>query len=196
MKNEKENIDLVEMPKNDRYRSWLILLYPDSQTYNIDDIFFELRGFKDYAYIYHSPESDEKKIHIHLYIYLPNACTKSAVSKRLGVPEKFIQHARSERACLRYLTHIDDSEKTQYTIDTVICSKSLERKLIKAHSDIELETDIIDNIYNFILNESLQNSNYQIALINLVKFVNMNCYDTIYKRYRSEFKEYMLDLFS
>lgn len=186
--------DLIELPKNDRYRSFLILLYEDTTSYNINDIFFEINGFEKYAYIRHEPETDEKKSHYHLYISLHNACTISAVSKRLGVPTQFIQHVRSERASLRYLTHIDYPEKIQYEIKDIKYSLNIERSLLKSYSDVESEIDIINNIHNFIL--SLKNDfTYNQALIELIKFVNSNYYDTIYKRYRNEFREFMINVF-
>lgn len=186
--------DLIELPKNDRYRSFLILLYEDTTSYNINDIFFEINGFKKYAYIRHEPETDEKKSHYHLYISLDSACTISAVSKRLGVPTQFIQHVRSERASLRYLTHIDYPEKIQYEIKDIKYSLNIERSLLKSYSDVESEIDIINNIHNFIL--SLKNDfTYNQALIELIKFVNSNYYDTIYKRYRNEFREFMINVF-
>ena len=186
--------ELIELPKNDRYRSFLILLYEDTTSYNINDIFFEINGFKKYAYIKHNPETNEKKSHYHLYISLDSACTISAVSKRLCVPAQFIQHVRSERASLRYLTHIDYPDKIQYEIKDIKYSLNIERSLLKSYSDVESEIDIINNIHNFIL--SLKNDfTYNQALIELVKFVNSNYYDTIYKRYRNEFREFMINVF-
>lgn len=185
-----KNEDLIELPKNDRYRSFLLLLYPDSRSYNIEDIFFELNGFKNYAYILHEPESDEKKPHYHVYIKLDSACTISAVSKRLGIPINHIQHVRSERASLRYLSHIDYEDKIQYNLYDIKYSKGIERSLLKSYSDVETEGDIINSIYKFI--DSLKGSySYSEAIMELIKFVNMNFYDSIYKRYRIEFSEYM-----
>ena len=63
-----EKVDLIELPKNDRYRSFMILLYKETSSYNFDDVIFEIRGFKQYAFIHHLPETDEKKEHYHLYI--------------------------------------------------------------------------------------------------------------------------------
>lgn len=189
-----DKVDLIELPKNDRFRSFMILLYKDTSSYNFDDVMFEIRGFKQFAYIHHFPEDDEKKEHYHLYIHLDSACTISSVSKRLCVPTRFIQNVRSERACLRYLSHIDYPEKKQYGVDEIVCSKNLERKIIKAHCDVEDETTIIDNIYKFI-SELKDMYDYHNGVMQLIKFVNLNCYDSIYKRYRLEFKEYMNDLY-
>lgn len=189
-----DKVDLIELPKNDRYRSFMILLYKDTTSYNFDDVMFEIRGFKHYAYIHHYPESDEKKEHYHLYIHLDSACTITAVSKRLGVPINYIQNVRSERACLRYLTHIDYPEKKQYRLEEVVSSRNMERKIIKSHCDVEDETTIIDNIYKFII-DLKDNYDYYEAVMQLIKFVNLNCYDSIYKRYRLEFKEYMNEIY-
>lgn len=186
--------DLIEMPKKDRFRSFFILLYPDSTSYNIDNVFFELNGFKYFAYIKHQPETDEKKIHYHLYIYVDSACTISAVSKRLGIPINHIQHVLSQRASLRYLTHIDYPEKIQYDFKEIKHSVAIERDLLKSYSDIESEIDIINNIYKFITSLK-ENYSYNDALIELIKFVNLNYYDTIYKRYRNEYKEFMKNLY-
>lgn len=188
------NEDLIELPKNDRYRSFLLLLYPDSKSYNIEDIFFELNGFKNYAYIMHQPESDEKKLHYHVYIKLDSACTISAVSKRLCIPINHIQHVRSERASLRYLSHIDYPDKKQYNFCDIKYSNGIERSLQKSYSDVESEVDIINNIYKFITSLK-DNYSYNEALIELIKFVNLNYYDTIYKRYRNEYKEFMRNLY-
>lgn len=186
--------DLIEMPKKDRFRSFFILLYPDSKSYNIDNVFFELNGFKYYSYIKHQPESDELKEHYHLYIYVESACTISAVSKRLGIPINHIQHVLSQRAALRYLTHIDYPEKIQYDFKNIKYSVGIERDLLKSYSDIESEIDIINNIYKFITSLK-ENYSYNEALIELIKFVNLNYYDTIYKRYRNEYKEFMKNLY-
>lgn len=189
-----KNEELIEMPKNDRKHSFFILLYPDSTSYDINDVFFELRGFKEYAYILHKPESDELKEHYHLFIHLDNACTCEAISKRLGIPVNHIKYVKSMRACLRYLSHVDYPEKIQYDFHDIICSKLLERDLYKCYCDIESEQEIISNIYDFMV--SLKNDyNYSLALVELVKFVNLNCYDTVYKRYRQEFKEFLKDLY-
>lgn len=189
-----DKTDLIELPKNDRFRSFMILLYDDTTSYDFENVMFEIRGFKQYAYIKHFAETDEKKSHYHLYIHLDSACTISSVSKRLGVPVKFIQNVRSERACLRYLTHIDYPEKKQYSIEEIVSSKNLERKILKAHCDVEDETTIIENIYKFIL-DLKGHYDYQDGVMQLIKFVNLNCYDSIYRRYRIEFKEYMNDLY-
>ena len=99
------------------YRHFIAILYSDSTSYNFDDVIFNLNQFKYYAYIKHLPEQDEKKEHYHLFLSVDSATTIKNISKRLGVPENYIQYVKSVRSSVRYLTHIDYPEKKQYSIE-------------------------------------------------------------------------------
>lgn len=180
---------LDEQVKEDRYRNFLILLYDKSKFYNLDEVLFTLKGFKYYAYIKHKPEQEEKQAHYHVFLHLDNACTLQALSKRLGVPKNYFQAVKSVRSSCRYLTHIDYDDKIQYNLDEVIVSKLFERKFKKNFEDIKTEEEIILNIYAFI--DNLQIETYNKALMYLVIYINKNCYDTIFRRYRGEFLDYL-----
>ena len=182
-----------EQIKEDRFRNFMIILYEDSTSYNFNDVLFTLKGFKYYAYIKHKPEEDEKKEHYHVFLHLDNASTLSAIAKRLGVAENYFQPVKSVRSCCRYLTHIDYDDKIQYDINDVVISKLFERKFKKNFEDIKTEEEIIQDIYNFI--DNLQVETYYISLQYLVIFVNKNCYDTLFRRYRNEFIEYLRSQF-
>lgn len=178
-----------EIISNDRYRHFIAILYDKSDFYNFDDVMFNLRGFKYFAYIKHQPEKSESVEHYHVFISLDSATTISCISKRLGIPPNYIQYVKSVRASIRYLTHIDYPEKIQYKEDDVFVSASLFRKFKKCFEDVKSESDIIDDIYNWI-----DNWNFDTKIEKekeLVKYVNYNCYDTIYKRYRTEFQNYL-----
>lgn len=173
-----------------RYRNFMLLLYQDSTTYSYKDILFDLKGsFKNYAYITHQPESNEKKKHCHFILSLDNPRTISSLSKRVGLAKNFIQPVKSLRASCRYLTHIDNDEKTQYNLTDVKVSPTFQRKFFGAYDDLKTEQDVIDDIYTFI--DSLPRENYREAVKNLIIFVNSQNYDTIYKRYRPEFLDYL-----
>lgn len=84
-----------------RYRNFMILLYEDTASYVFNDVLFDLKGsFKNYAYIKHLPEENEKKEHYHFILALDNPRTITSLSKRVGVPENFIQPVKSLRAKL------------------------------------------------------------------------------------------------
>lgn len=176
-----------------RYRHFMILLYEDSKSYKFDDVLFDLKGsFKNYAYIKHLPESDEKKEHIHFILSLDNPRSINSLSKRVGVEPNYIQSIKSLRASCRYLIHIDNDEKKQYDLTDVKVSSSFSRKFFASFDDLKTEEDVIDDIYLFM--DSLVNNSFRDAVKQLIIFVNSQAYDTIYKRYRTEFLDYLRDI--
>lgn len=174
-----------------RYRNFMILLYEDTASYVFNDVLFDLKGsFKNYAYIKHLPEENEKKEHYHFILALDNPRTITSLSKRVGVPENFIQPVKSLRASCRYLTHQDNDDKTKYYLTDVKVSNSFSRKFFASFDDLQTEEDVIDDIYNYI--DVISDANkFSECIKMLIKFVNQNAYDTIYKRYRVEFTEYL-----
>lgn len=175
-----------------RYRHFMLILYKDSDSYNFDDVLFDLKGsFKNYAYIEHKPETDEKKEHIHFILSLDNTRTIESLSNRLGIPFNHIQSIKSLRASCRYLIHIDNENKIKYELSDVIVSQSFSRKFYCSFDDLKTEEDMIDDIYLFI--DNLSDVEYKEAIKSLIKFVNSQAYDTIYKRYRYEFQDYLKD---
>lgn len=171
------------------YRHFIAILYKDSDIYNYDDIIFNLNQFKYYAYITHQPEKEESKEHTHLFISLDSATTIKNIAKRIGIPENYIQYVKSVRSSIRYLTHIDYPEKIQYSIEQCNVSGAFWRKFRKQFEDIKSESDVIEDIYKWI--DNFQFDDYHDKLKNLIIYVNLNCYDTIFKRYRPEFIDYL-----
>lgn len=178
-----------------RFRHFMLLLYKDSTIYNFDDLLFDLKGsFKNYAFITHQPESNEKKEHVHFILSLDNPRSIDSLSKRLGLPSNYIQSIKSLRASCRYLIHLDDDTKKSYELADVKVSSSFSRKFYASFDDLKTEQDIIDDIYLFI--DSLENYQFRDAVKQLILFVNSQSYDTIYKRYRIEFMDYLRDILS
>lgn len=183
---------LTEEIDEKRYRNFIILLYEDSTSYNFEEVLFDLKGsFKNYAYIKHKPETSEKKEHYHFILSLDNARTISSLAKRVGVAPNYFQPIKSLRASCRYLTHIDTEDKNKYNLSDVVVSNSFMRKFYGAYDDLKTEGDVIDDIYNYVEYITSTTGNVQEAIKELIMFVNKNNYDTIYKRYRVEFLEYL-----
>ena len=182
-KNKEEIID------EKRYRNFMCILYKDTKSYDFNDVIFNLHGIKYYAYIHHDPENDEKKEHYHAFIHLDTACTEKALANRLGIPIEHVQYVKNVRGGCRYLTHIDYPEKIQYSLDQCHVSGLFKRKFLKNFEDIKTEEEIINDIYFFIDNNHCDT--YVEKLKYLIMFVNINCYDTVYKRYRPEFIDYL-----
>lgn len=172
-----------------KYRNFMILFYDESIHYNFDDVIFNLHGLKYYAYIKHQPEDDEKVEHYHAFISLDNATTESGIAKRLGIPKEKVQYVKNCRAGMRYLTHIDYPDKIQYSLDDVHVSGLFRRKFLKSFEDVKTEEEIIQDIYYWLDNSHFDD--YFEKLKYFTMFINLNCYDTIFKRYRYEFIDYL-----
>lgn len=179
--------DLEIIPK--KYRTFTFVLYDESRFYFFNDVLANLKTYKYWAYIKHFPEENEKQVHYHFIIKLDNATTIEGVSKRLGIPTNYIQYVRNERAMCRYLIHFDDPQKFQYNFDDVRVSKLWERKFKKHFEDLKTEEEIIQDIYTWISNNHY--SSYQEKLMYLIMWINLSSYDSVYKRYRFEFLEYL-----
>lgn len=178
----------LEEKKPIKYRHWLILLYKDSESYNFDEVLRICKSQKNYAYIKHLPESNEKKEHYHVILSFENATSKPTLARKLGIQENYLSEIKSFRTMCRYLIHKDDEDKIQYDLDEVKVSKCFSRDYYKQFDDIESEEEIISNIYDFISN---LDEDYSIGLMKLIKYININAYDRIYKRYRYEFTDYL-----
>lgn len=172
-----------------QYRNFMILFYDESKHYDFNDVIFNIHSLKYYAYIKHEPESDEKVAHYHAFIHLDSATTEERLAKRLGIPKDKVQYVKNVRGGCRYLTHVDYPDKIQYDINDVKVSCLFQRKFLKNFEDVKTEEEIINDIYFFIDNNHCDN--YVEKLKYLITFVNINCYDTIYKRYRPEFLDYL-----
>lgn len=183
----------------DKYRLFEMILYLETSSYNIDDVLKNIRGERYYAYSLHDQDLDSegklKKPHYHMVIRFDNARTISGVAKKFGVPENLVNHIRNERSYVRYLIHFDDQDKFQYNESDIVCSRSYERFIHKCFDDKETEDEILNNIFNHIDELVEYFRSYNKLIPYLIRFINENCYETIYKRYRFEIKDYILGKF-
>ena len=96
-------------------RKFMILLYPDTQDYDISSVLDKITGFKEYAYILHDcdikDDGTPKKAHIHCVIRQDSPVAKSAIASKLGIDERFVEYAGKWSTVVRYLVHVDDDEK-------------------------------------------------------------------------------------
>lgn len=185
----KKNVDSgSEEIEEKRYRNFMILLYPEWGSF--EEILQDLKGsFKNYAYIKHIPESDEKKEHMHFILSLDNPRSEISLAKRLGIDSRFVKRMKSLRGGCRYLIHIDNEDKYQYNLEQVIVSKSFKSVYYKAFDDLMCDEEVLDNIYNFI--ESYKNSSAIDLEIALTKFVCENGFEKIFKRYYNTISKYI-----
>lgn len=171
-----------------RYRHFMFLLYPEDENY--EDILADIKGnFKNWAYITHQPESEEKKLHTHVILSLDNTRTIESICKRLEIPTRLCQRVRGLRGACRYLIHKDDEDKTQYDLSEVVVSKSFSSTFFASFDDLESDSDMLSNIYAFI-DDHKSCKPIEIEVM-LTEFVTSANYSRIFKRYYNTIVKYI-----
>ena len=141
---------MADVRASPRKLHWDVLLYEDSTSYDCLDILYNLDSyFEQWAYITHdmdvNADGSLKKPHIHLYGKVRNACTVTALAKKLLVPANDIAYVRNVKGCQRYLIHADNPEKAQYQIEEVISNFDIVKVLDEA-TESKRVTQIIEYI--------------------------------------------------
>lgn len=107
-------------------RTFLGVLYPDSETYDCAEVLARFpEVFEEWAYVTHDMDVDEngelKKAHIHWVgkLKTPSLISVVAGGHKLGVPANSVEFCKSWKHAVRYLIHKDTPEKYQYAPDSV-----------------------------------------------------------------------------
>lgn len=188
MKEKKNSDTSSEEVIQKRYRHFMFILYPEWENY--DDILKDIKGnFKNWAYITHKPEKEEKKEHTHLILSVDNARTIESICSRLEIPQHLCQYIKGLRGACRYLIHKDDEDKIQYDLVDVNVSKSFSSTFFKSFDDLLSDEDMLENIYSFI-DEHKCLSAIEIEL-DLTKFVCSANYERVFKRYYNTIVKYI-----
>lgn len=111
-------------------RNWELVLYPDSDSYDVSSVLSELVGvFDQWAYILHDSDIDSdgnpKKSHYHFYGKCADKLTSSGLAYRVHVPESACRAVSRWKGALRYLVHADNPEKHQYDVSDISANFSL-----------------------------------------------------------------------
>lgn len=175
------------LDRKKKYYTYNIILYKDSLDYDYNKIIeYVVQNWTTYAYIEHEPEKDETKKHTHLLVHFSSKRYIKAIAKELNVKENYIQPCNLI-PFLRYLIHLDDEDKIQYSPYEVV--GTLQKKLLELvsndkMSEVEQVSCICDYIFEFdnILHMS-----------NLLQFVIKNgCYSAFRRNYHF-FKDLVLE---
>lgn len=105
-----------------RPRNFALLLYPQEDTTHARAMDV-LSGINSVWIVHDSDRLDDgsvKKAHTHVVLRLADGCTISALANRLGIADNYIQPCRNLRQAYRYLLHLDDTDKYQYTEDRLL----------------------------------------------------------------------------
>lgn len=116
------------------FRIFELLIYPDSESYKADEVLQAASDyFDEWAYALHDSDvldtGELKKAHIHFVGRCESARQIAAVSNKCGIPENAIEVKNSFKYSVRYLVHMDQPEKFQYSNDRIISNIELTRIL-------------------------------------------------------------------
>lgn len=171
-----------------KYRHFMFILYPEWGNY--EKILQDIKGnFKNWAYITHQPEEEEKKEHTHLILSLDNARTIESICNRLDIPTRLCERVRGLRGACRYLIHKDNEEKIQYDLKDVVVSKSFSSTYYASFDDLMTDTDMLENIYQFVRDH--KNCPAIDVEVMLSQFVCSANYDRVFKRYYNTIVKYI-----
>lgn len=118
----------------------------------IESVLKNKECIKDYAYIVHDKDVDEKgvlkKAHVHLALRFNNAYDTKHISQWFNVPEQYVSKVKGKWAdLLKYLTHKNALDKFQYSDDEVISNFDFVEEIKnKDKSKDERKIEIINKI--------------------------------------------------
>lgn len=177
-------------------RNFWCIVYPDSEIYNPEIVINRLGTyFDEYYWILHDRDvytelnydkakallngeeppfqpGDRKKAHYHLIGHVNSPCTLGRASIKFGVPSNDVQKLDSLKDAVIYLTHRNDSQKTQYTEAEIItnCSDKVER-FFRSVSDTTVKAILLTD---FIASDDCK------SFSTLAQFaIKNNCWDEL-----------------
>lgn len=127
-------------------------------TYDIEKDSIETKitasGAAKWAYAIHDKDvlddgtGERKKPHAHIVLAFNNARSVSAIANYMDILPQFVEpvKGKSERGALRYLLHLDDPGKHQYSQDTLVSAGYNKSIWAQVQSEEERVMQIIDLI--------------------------------------------------
>ena len=178
---EGSNVWCIVYPDSDIYDSKLIInrldCYWDEYfwIFHDRDVYTELNYDKFKAMTGEEPPfkiGDHKKAHYHLIGHVNSPTLLSRASVKFGVPSNDVQKLDSLRDAVIYLTHRNDSQKTQYDQSEIITNASDKvEKFMKSVSDITVKAILLTD---FIASDDCD------SFSTLAQFaIKNNCWDEL-----------------
>lgn len=130
------------------------VLYPAEDDSHKKALDFLSKDVVELYWINHTLDLDEdgnlKKPHVHAVWRFENARSLSGVARWLKIEPNYIQRVQNFKGALRYLVHMDDKDKHQYSVTDVHC-RDLNKyvdliNFDKSKSDLEKMKELLDYI--------------------------------------------------
>lgn len=166
MSNEK---DTTNIP---RYKSkvHLVELYTDSDTWNT--AYDKLLLMDNVAYIHHN--ADNCKEHIHAVVFTENQTYNTSIAKILGIESKWIEQVKDRKKVLRYLIHLDNPDKHQYSEDEVMFTSEYAKQQFTVACDVGVKESEDSKVLRLI--ELIDSYDY----LTYRQFVKLACENELY----------------
>ncbi|MBR0488320.1 hypothetical protein IJJ39_01435 [Candidatus Saccharibacteria bacterium] len=87
-----------------------------------------LPDFTSWAYIQHEPDTEEGRPHVHFLVRNNGTRTVQQIADKLGISPQYVQVCRKVVAFRRYMMHLDQDEKKQYTLDDIHTNRIVDFK--------------------------------------------------------------------
>ena len=137
-------------------RSFLGVLYPDSESYDCQKVLERISDFFDLScWCLHDKDIDEngelKKPHYH-WVGQRSACTLDYVATSLEISPNSIEYCRKFKRSVRYLIHADNLGKFQYPQSDIVSSFDVSPYFLN-----ENEAADMDSLVTFLLSSDCRN---------------------------------------
>lgn len=131
-------------------RKFVLLLYEESTSYNFEEVLSAACDYaEEWSYIRHDKdvEDDElKKPHYHVALKFKSARTRKAISKKIGLPENYIERALTWKSANEYHIHLNEEDKYPYDMHDVVASFDYIGMVYK-----ESEEEKVDEILEYVI---------------------------------------------
>ena len=168
----------------DKTRNFELILYPDSESYDCDQLLDLLsQKFDKWAYIKHDRDTDNtgelKKAHYHAYGSRSSPVLISTIANAFGLAANFVNPVLDWNAAIQYSTHINQPDKYLYR-PSDITSNFDHFKVFKSQRD---DAEDAAAIFQYIADTRCVN------FTKLTQWVLENCYWASFRRGQSIWKE-------
>lgn len=132
-------------------RSYLGVLYPDSESYDCEKVLGRIKEFFDKScWCLHDKDVDEngelKKPHIH-WVAQRSACTLDFVATSLELAPNSIEYCRKFKRAIRYLIHADTPTKFQYVQSDIVSDFDISMYFLGESESQDMET-LVDFLFS------------------------------------------------
>lgn len=107
---------------------------------------------KEWAYIKHQPESDEKRQHFHLFLEFETPKNAKPISNALEIHIMLVSSCRDKYSLLRYFLHLSFPNKIHYEIEDIITNIDIHILRSILILNVETDEDFMSNILDYIKN--------------------------------------------